>query len=81
MWTNGKVLRLSFVVVCRAGGESAWMMGRQPRLVADGLVSHAQNWGDNQQGVLSDEAVCAAFRERIHCGRGAIPGGIELHPP
>src|SRR5438309_11822565 len=41
------------------------MMGRQPRLVADGLVCHARNRGNNRPAVVSDDADRATFRQAL----------------
>ncbi len=38
---------------------------RQPRLVADGLVYHARNRGNNRPAVLSDDADRAAFLQAL----------------
>ncbi|HEV3261243.1 MAG TPA: hypothetical protein VG013_30600 [Gemmataceae bacterium] len=41
------------------------MMGRQPRLVADGIVYHARHQGNNHPAALSDDANRAAFLDAL----------------
>ena len=40
-------------------------MGRSPRLIADGLVYHALNRGNNREAVFTDEADFVAFLQAL----------------
>jgi putative transposase len=48
-------------------------MGRQPRLIADGLIYHALNRGNNRQPVFADHADYAAFLQAVAQTRERYP--------